>query len=150
MSKHEATISWARGDAAFKYETYVRDHAWTFGTGSSLKASAAADFKGNPELMNPEEALVGALSSCHMLTFLAVAARKGLVVESYVDKAEGVLEKNAEGRLAVTHVTLRPQVVYGGETPSAEDETKLHDSAHRGCFIASSVKTEISIEPVRG
>ncbi len=150
MSKHEATIQWTRGDAAFTYEAYVRDHLWTFGTGSSVKASAAVDFKGNPELMNPEEALVGALSSCHMLTFLAIAARKGLIVESYVDKAEGVLEKNAEGRLAVTRVTLRPQVVYSGPAPSAEDETKLHDSAHRGCFIANSVKTEVAIEPLRG
>lgn len=147
MSKHEATVRWQRGAAEFRYETYVRDHAWTFGTGATVEASAAPEYKGNPSRMNPEEALVGALSSCHMLTFLAVAARKGFVVESYEDHAEGVLEKNADGRLAITRTWLRPKIVYGGDKqPSAEEERALHETAHRGCFIANSVKTEVVVE----
>lgn len=148
MSTHEATIVWERNGADFRYETYVRDHAWTFGTGSSVKASAAPEYKGNATLMNPEEALVGALSSCHMLTFLAVAARKGFVVERYEDHAVGHLDKNAEGRLAVTRTTLRPRITYGGDKrPNADEERALHETAHRGCFIANSVKTEVTVEP---
>lgn len=148
MSRHEATIRWRRGDAEFRYESYVRDHTWTFGTGASLEASAAPEYKGNPALPNPEEALVGALSSCHMLTFLAVAARKGFVIEAYEDHAEGFLEKNAEGRLSVTRTILRPRITYGGDKrPSPDEERALHDTAHRGCFIANSVKTEVTVEP---
>jgi organic hydroperoxide reductase OsmC/OhrA len=147
MSKHEATVRWQRGEAEFRYESYVRDHTWTFGSGSTVSASAAPEYKGNPALVNPEEALVGALSSCHMLTYLAVAARKGFVVESYEDHAEGVLEKNADGRLAITRTWLRPKITYGGDKkPTADEERALHETAHRGCFIANSVKTEVVVE----
>ncbi|HEU4409182.1 MAG TPA: OsmC family protein [Polyangiaceae bacterium] len=150
MSEHRAHISWQRDGADFGYESYPRDHDWRFGTGSSLRASAAHEYRGNPALPNPEEALVGALSSCHMLTFLAIAARKGLTVDAYEDEAVGHLEKNAEGRLAVTRVLLRPRVRFAGQAPDAAALAALHESAHRGCFIANSVKTDVRVEPPEG
>ena len=147
MSEHRARITWRREGADFSYESYGRDHDWQFGTGSSLRASGAAEYRGNPALPNPEEALVAALSSCHMLTFLALAARRGVAVDAYDDDAEGHLEKNAEGRLAVTRVTLRPRVRFAGAPPDAETVATLHAQAHKGCFIANSVKTEVRVEP---
>src|SRR6478672_9362123 len=101
MSLHRANVLWSRAaDAApFTYDSYSREHVVTFGGGAKLRASSAPEFKGDAALPNPEEALVGALSSCHMLTFLAICAKKGLGVERYDDEAEGHLEKNAEGRL---------------------------------------------------
>ena len=148
MSTHEATISWKREVEPFTYDTYNRGHDWTFGGGAKIRASAAPEFRGDPGSVNPEEALVAALSSCHMLTFLALAARRKLVVESYDDHAAGVLEKNAEGRLAITRVVLRPRVVFGGaEKPDHAALVALHEHAHKGCFIASSVKTEVTVEP---
>lgn len=146
MSAHRASVRWKREGADFTYEGYSRDHLWTSGGGTSVAASAAPEYRGSAALMNPEEALVAALSSCHMLTFLAIAARDRLVVDGYEDEAEGFLEKNADGRLAITRVILRPRITFGGEAPSAEILERLHQRAHRGCFIASSVKTEVSIE----
>lgn len=146
MSQHEARLSWTRGQAAFTYETYVRDHRLELGSGSALDVSAAEEFKGNPRLTNPEELLVGALSSCHMLTFLAVAAKKGLAVERYEDHAVGVLERPEGAPMHVTRVTLRPKVTFSGEAPDAATLEKLHAQAHRGCFIANSVKTEVTVE----
>src|SRR5690606_24070222 len=109
------------GGGDFTYERYPREHTWRFPEGPEIAASAAPEFLGNPGCVVPEQAFVAALSSCHMLTFLAIAARKRLQVERYTDAAVGHLEKNAEGRLAVTRVELRPQVQFGGETtPDAE------------------------------
>ena len=146
MSDHRTVLSWKRTTSDFRYATYVRDHALTFGTGHSLQVSAAPEYKGNPSLPNPEEMLVAALSSCHMLTFLAVAAREGLVVDSYDDDAIGVLEKNEAAQLSVTRVTLRPKVTFAGSQPDAEKVKQLHDVSHKGCFIAQSVKTVITVE----
>jgi organic hydroperoxide reductase OsmC/OhrA len=113
-----------------------------------VPASATKEYRGDESRVNPEEALVAALSSCHMLTFLAVAAKRKLSLDSYRDEASGVLEKNAEGKLAITRVTLRPKIVWsGGATVPAEDLAKMHHDAHAGCFIANSVKTEIVVEP---
>ena len=147
MSEHRAKIQWARGNDEFNHETYNRDHAVTFENGIEIKASAAPGFQGNPDCVDPEEALVGALSSCHMLTFLAIAAKKRLTVDSYEDHAVGFLEKNADGRMAVTRATLRPKVAWGGDkTPTREEIEKIHEKAHHACFIANSVLTEVSIE----
>ena len=149
MSEHRAkmSIQWARGNNEFNHETYNRDHTVTFENGIEIKASAAPGFQGNPDCVDPEEAFMGALSSCHMLTFLAVAAKKRLVVESYEDHAVGFLEKNADGRMAVTRATLRPKVTWGGDkTPTPEEIEKIHEKAHHACFIANSVLTEVSIE----
>jgi organic hydroperoxide reductase OsmC/OhrA len=147
MSLHHVTIGWQRNaDQPFSYDDYSRDHAWTFGTGTRINASAAAQYRGNPALPNPEEALVGALSSCHMLSFLAICARKKIVIERYDDAAEGTLAFNAERKMALTAVTLRPTVVYAEPAPNAIERARLHDQAHAECFIASSVKTIVTIE----
>lgn len=149
MTEHVATLSWKRTTPDFAYPTYVRDHELTLGPARTpLTASAAPTYLGNAALPNPEDLLVAALSSCHMLTFLAVAARKGFVVDSYDDEAVGTMEKNADNRIAVTRTVLRPRVVYGGDTrPDAAAELALHEAAHRGCFIANSVTTKVTVEP---
>ena len=146
MSEHVAQISWSRDGRDFAYETYSRDHVWRFDGGVEVAATAAPAFLGNPALVDPEEAFVAAVSSCHMLTFLAVAARRRLVVDRYEDAAIGWMEKNEAGRLAVTRVALRPLVQFSGKAPSAEELARLHELAHQHCFIANSVKTAITVE----
>ena len=147
MSKHLASLRWNRNGKPFTYEGYSRDHAWIFEGGQRLTGSAAEAFLGSPEGVDPEEALVVALSSCHMLTLLAIAAKKGWTVESYDDDAEGTLGKNDAGKLSLTRVTLRPRIIFAeGKTPDAEALQRLHHQAHENCFIANSVKTEVVIE----
>jgi len=148
MSEHKASIRWSRGTRAFTYDGYSRDHQWSFDGGQTLTASAAPAYLGTEEGVDPEEALVAALSSCHMLTLLAIAAKKGWVVDSYEDDAVGTLAKNADGKLAVTQVVLRPRIAFSGaKVPDADALRRLHDQSHEHCFIANSVRTEISIEP---
>ncbi len=148
MSQHRVTVAWRSGTAEFGYETYSRDHTWCFEGGPRIDASAAPEFLGTAGRVDPEEAFVAALSSCHMLSFLAIAARKRLPVASYRDAAVGTLEKNAEGRLAVTRVLLRPQVEFeAGAAPAPEQLERMHRLAHRECFIANSVRTEIEVVP---
>ena len=148
MSEHKVTVDWRRETPDFAYETYNRDHDWAFDAGVTVRASANPAYLGNGSCVDPEEAFVASLSSCHMLTFLAIAARRKLVVDSYHDEAVGVLEKGGGGRLAITRVTLRPQVRFGGENlPGPEDLRRLHDQAHHACFIANSVKTDVVVEP---
>jgi organic hydroperoxide reductase OsmC/OhrA len=147
MSEHHATIDWQRGGREFTYEGYSRDHTWTFQGGTQVTASAAPAYKGTPELVDPEEAFVASLSACHMLTFLALCTKKRFVVERYTDEAVGHLEKNAEGRLAITRVVLRPRIEFAGENrPSPADLDAMHHKAHELCFIANSVTTEITVE----
>ena len=147
MSKHLASLRWNRDGKPFTYEGYSRDHEWIFEGGQRLTGSAAEAFLGSPEGVDPEEALVVALSSCHMLTLLAIAAKKGWTVESYDDDAEGTLGKNDAGKLSLTRVTLRPRIIFAeGKTPDAEALQRLHHQAHENCFIANSVKTEVVIE----
>ena len=111
------------------------------------KRSASPAYLGSPGLVDPEEAFVAALSSCHMLTFLAIAAKKRLVVDSYDDHAVGVMAKNANGKLAITQVTLHPKITFAGETPDAETLDRIHHLSHEECFIANSVTTEITVAP---
>ena len=145
MSEHRATIKWSRAGNDFTYKTYSRDHVW-IANGNEIPASAAPAYLGNPNRVDPEAALVAALSSCHMLTFLALAANKGFVVESYEDAAVGHLEKNAAGKLAITRVELHPKIVYGGaKQPTTADLEWLHDKAHKECFIANSVTTDVHV-----
>jgi organic hydroperoxide reductase OsmC/OhrA len=146
MSQHEATLSWSRGGRGFGYEEYPRDHTWKFDGGTEVRATAAPDYRGNPALVDPEEAFVAAIASCHMLTFLAIASRKRLVVDRYDDAATGFMEKNADGKLAITRVVLRPKIAFAGAAPSAEELARLHESAHANCFIANSVRCEIVVE----
>jgi organic hydroperoxide reductase OsmC/OhrA len=148
MSTHTATITWTRRGTGFDYETYNREHEWSFESGQHLNASAAPQYKGNEDCVDPEEAFAASVASCHMLTFLAIASKKRLVVESYTDNAVAHLEKNAEGTLAVTRVELHPKIRFGGDKiPTAEEIERIHDSAHRNCFIANSVKSEVVVLP---
>jgi organic hydroperoxide reductase OsmC/OhrA len=146
MSEHKATVKWARDGVDFGYKNYRRDHIWLFDNGIELRASAAPAYLGDPKRVDPESAFVAALSSCHMLTFLALASNKGFVVDSYEDNAVGFLEKNANGKLAVTRVELHPKIAFSGDAkPTQADLDWLHDKAHRECFIANSVTTKISV-----
>lgn len=147
MSDHVATIEWSRDGASFAYESYPREHTWSFDSGQTVRASAAPDFLGKPDAVDPEEAFVAALSSCHMLTFLAFASKKRMTVNRYTDRAVGTLAKNADGRLAVTRVVLSPHVEFDGDAPSPEELESLHHRSHEACFIASSVRTEVLVEP---
>ena len=113
-----------------------------------MQASAAPAYLGNPKLVDPEEAFVASLSSCHMLTFLAIACKKKLVLDEYVDEAVGYLEKNAEGKLAIARVVLRQKTKFSGDKqPTPEELKEMNHAAHDQCFIASSVTTEVTIEP---
>ena len=146
MSEHKAAIRWTRDGKDFTYKAYSRDHAWKFPNGVEVPASATPAYLGNPQRVDPEAALVAALSSCHMLTFLALACNKGFVVESYEDDAVGHLEKNAAGKMAITRVELHPKIAFGGaKTPAQADLDWLHDKAHKECFIANSVTTEVQV-----
>ncbi len=147
MSEHKAEIRWSRTGDDFSYAAYSRDHSWRFDAGVEVAASASPQYKGSPSCVDPEEAFVAALSSCHMLTFLAIASRKNLVVNEYRDEAVGFLEKNAEGKLAVIRVILRPFVSFQGQSPPAAQLHDLHHAAHEQCFLANSVRTQIDVEP---
>lgn len=147
MSEHKVGLEWKRTSEQFTYESYNRDHVVLFEGGARISGSAAPAYRGNPAFVNTEEGLVAALSSCHMLTFLAVAAKKRFVVDRYSDHAVGFLEKNQKGRMAITRVVLHPKVEFSGPTlPSSKDLAELHEQAHNGCFIANSVMTEVTIE----
>lgn len=144
--EHHARIEWRRSCDTYTYETYNRAHEWHFRE-VTVPASSAPDFRGEAERVNPEEALIAALSSCHMLTFLAIAAKKKLPLDSYSDEAVGYLEKNEAGKLAITRVILRPRIQWSqGVTVTDSELEKLHHQAHEGCFIASSVKTNVTVE----
>ena len=146
MSEHRTKLNWNRATPDFDYKTYNRSHTVTFKNGQPLEMSASVAYKGDASMVDPEEAFVAALSSCHMLSFLAIASGKKFVVDSYEDDAIGHLEKNAEGQFAVTRVTLHPQVKFGGNGPDAATHRQMHDKAHHACFIANSVKTDVTVE----
>ena len=147
MCEHTVTVEWKRETADFAYESYNRDHDWVFDAGITVHASATPAYMGNERCVDPEEAFVASLSSCHMLTFLAIACKKRCTVDSYWDQAVGILGKDQTGRLAMAKVTLRPQVRFGGEkTPTPDELAQMHDQAHHTCFIANSVNTEVVVE----
>jgi organic hydroperoxide reductase OsmC/OhrA len=151
MSEHRAIIEWRRETPDFDYLTYNRSHRLRFEGGIEVVASAAASnipssAVGAPGV-DPEQAFVASISSCHMLWFLHLACQRKFVVERYTDEAVGLLAKNAEGREAVTRVTLRPRVSFSGTPPTESEHSALHSRAHERCFIANSVKSEIVLEP---
>ena len=153
LSAYTATIRWQRGEQDFLGDNYSRDHTWEFDGGVSVPASASPHIvplpKSVAENVDPEEAFVASLSSCHMLFFLSIAARKGYVVDEYEDCAIGHLAKNERGKFAITKVILRPDVAFSGDRrPTAEQLEKIHAQSHEQCFIANSVITEVSTEPV--
>ena len=148
MSDHRISLAWSRDGGPFARAGYKRDHTVRFTGGQVVNASAAAAYGGNASHADPEQLLLAAMSSCHMLTFLAVAANRGYVIDSYDDDAECSLGKNAEGQTFVSNAVLRPRIRFSGDhVPNAEDLAKLHERAHRACFIASSARTDIRIEP---
>ena len=155
MGVYEARIAWSRGDQPFLDKRYSRLHRWTFDGGQIVPGSSAPAGvpvpMSDPSAVDPEEAMIASLSSCHMLWFLTMAVKRKFRVDRYFDAATGVMEKNAEGKVAMTVVTLHPEVTFSGERqPSREELDKLHHDAHEACFIANSVKTEVRCEPVYG
>ena len=153
MSEFVATIRWQRGDQDFTGDKYSRGHEWQFDGGLTVPASASPDIVPLPmsiaENVDPEEAFVASLSSCHMLFFLSIAAASGFVIDDYTDAAIGYMEKDAEGKTAITKVILRPCISYSGDRiPVRTKIEKMHDRAHKLCFIANSVKTEVVTEIV--
>lgn len=153
MAQYSAEILWQRGEQSFLDNRYSRAHLWRFDGGLEVPASSSPQVVPLPwsdaSAVDPEEAFVASLSSCHMLWFLSLAAQQGFQVDRYQDQALGVMAKNAESRLAMTEVLLRPRVCFGGERqPDAEQLHALHHRAHEACFIANSVKTEVRCEPV--
>jgi len=152
MSKHTAIVSWRRNGEVFTDGLYSRGHRWAFDGGVEVAASSSPQVVPLPQsissAVDPEEAFVASLSSCHMLWFLSIAAKQGFVVEGYRDKATGVMGRNAEGKLAMTRVTLRPEVTFADEQrPSNEQHLAMHHEAHELCFLANSVKTELRCKP---
>jgi organic hydroperoxide reductase OsmC/OhrA len=114
--------------------------------GHTMTATAAPAYLGNPANVDPEEAFVASLASCHMLTFLSIACKQKFVLDSYEDEAVGHMEKNADGKLAITRVELRPKITWSGNRrPSVEELDKMHHAAHENCFIANSVKTNVTV-----
>ncbi|MDG9669822.1 OsmC family protein [Hahella sp. CR1] len=151
MSEYFATVRWLRGAQDFVSNQYSRVHEWEFDGGVRVPASASPHIVPLPysvaENVDPEEAFVASLSSCHMLFFLAYAAKRKFVVDSYEDSAIGVLAKNEQGVMMMTQVRLRPRVEFSGSVkPTHEELEALHHCAHESCFIANSVKTEVVVE----
>ena len=151
MASYRATIDWTLKDGEdFANGRYSRAHDVRFAE-HTVPGTASRHVVGKwaaPGAVDPEEMLVASISACHMLTFLHVARLKGFVVTRYRDAAEGVMEKNAAGKLAVTRVTLRPEITYDGRRPTPEEADHLHHEAHEECFIANSVTTEVVVEEV--
>jgi organic hydroperoxide reductase OsmC/OhrA len=150
MSNHGALVRWKRDAAAFTDGRYSRAHHWAFDGGAVVPASSSPHVVPVPmsdeRAVDPEEAFVASLSSCHMLFFLDFARRAGFVVDTYIDAAEGVIEKGADGRMWMSRVTLRPEIAWAGEPPDGAALAGLHHEAHEACFIANSVRTEVAVE----
>ena len=151
MSTYTATIRWTRDSSTdFAKGQYSRAHEWSFDGGLTVPASPSPHIVpapwNDPAGVDPEEAFVASLSSCHMLFLVDFARRAGFVVDAYVDEAEGVLEKRADGKMAMTRVTLCPRITWGGQAPGEATVAELHHQAHEACFIANSVNTEVTIE----
>ena len=154
MSEYVVTVRWERAGQPFTDNRYRRAHTWRFDGGIEIPGSSSPSVVPLPyseaRAVDPEEAFVASLSSCHMLWFLSIAAQRKFCVDSYVDEAQGAMARNAAGKMAMTQVTLRPQVVFVGERLPTDDEiAAMHHEAHDECFIANSVTTEVRVESVR-
>lgn len=150
MSEHLASVKWVRGDVPFKHDRYSRVHQWSFDGGLTLRASASPHLVpvplSDPAAVDPEEAFVAALSSCHMLWFLALAAKRGVVVDAYEDEAVGTMLPLGDGRLVLGKIVLRPRVRL--ESPASADQLdRLHQEAHHQCFLANALRAELTVEP---
>lgn len=148
MSEHRVNVLWKNELEDFSYKNYDRTHTWKFEGGIIIKASAAPEYFGKREFVNPEEAFAASLASCHMLTFLSIASMKKFTIEMYEDEAVAVLEKNERSKIVITKLYLRPKVIFKGDNiPDQTTISEMHHRAHTDCFISNSVLTEIIIEP---
>lgn len=151
MASYTATILWERTPGeVFSDNRYSRGHTWSFDGGVSFRASSSPHVVprfSDPSGVDPEEAFIASLSSCHMLTFLYLAAKRGLVINRYEDVAEGRMAKNEKGHFWVSEVTLRPRIAWDGDVPDGQTAAELHHLAHEECFIANSVRTDVRCEP---
>jgi len=150
MSEHKAAISWKRTSPDFLKGKYSREHTWSFDGGITVSASASPSVVpvpfSNPAYVDPEEAFVASVSSCHMLWYLSLAGQQGFQVDSYQDEAVGAMTKNENGVLWISSIKLNPKITYSGEKrPTPEDEERLHHQAHERCFIANSIKTQVTV-----
>jgi organic hydroperoxide reductase OsmC/OhrA len=153
MAEYSATVEWSRNGALFLDNRYSRVHCWRFDGGVEVRASASPHVVPTPmsdlQAIDPEEAFVASLSSCHMLWFLSIAAKRSYVVDRYLDLATAVMGKDSTGKLAITCVSLHPEVQFSGDNrPGMDEQLAMHHSAHDHCFIANSVKSELRCEPV--
>jgi organic hydroperoxide reductase OsmC/OhrA len=154
MSEHTATIQWQRKNTeAFTDNKYSRAHQWLFDGGTEISASPSPHIVAAPysvaEYVDPEEAFIASLSSCHMLFFLQIAAKRKFIIDNYVDQAVGIMGKDDSGKVSMTQVILRPNVKYSGEKqPTLEQLEIMHHQAHEQCFLANSVKTEVVTEVI--
>lgn len=150
MTTIPVKIEWLRQGEPFTDNQYSRAHRWTFDGGTEVLASSSPHFVPVPMsdvmAVDPEEAFVASLSSCHMLWFLSIAAKKGLRVNRYLDLAEGRMDRNEAGKLVMLEVRLRPDVEFEGEQPNDVTVAAIHHSAHDECFIANSVRTKVTVE----
>ena len=150
MSQHEAAIAWQRSPHPHDAQTYDRNHVARLSGGQTINISASVEYKGDPLCADPEEMLVSAVASCHMLTFLAIAEYQQFKVERYQDNAVGCLEKTASGGMAITTIELSPTVVFGGDRqPDEAALNRLHAGAHKNCFISNSIHAKVTVVPVR-
>ena len=153
MAHYTADVLWQRGEQDFIGNKYSRKHLIRFDGGAQLAGSSSPQVVPLPwsdaQAVDPEETFVASLSTCHMLWFLSIAAKQKFCVDRYADAASGVMQKNSEGKLAMTVVTLRPEVQFsGGQLPTRAQIDQMHHEAHEECFIANSVKSEVRCEPV--
>jgi organic hydroperoxide reductase OsmC/OhrA len=150
MQQFEATVEWQRGEQDFLGQRYSRAHQWQFDGGLRVPASSSPLSVPLPmsdaAALDPEEALVAATSSCHMLFFLSLAAKGGFVIDRYRDDAVGTMDKNGEGRVAMTRIALRPAIAFAGTAPTAAELAALHHAAHAQCYIANSIKADVVVE----
>lgn len=148
MSVHEAAISWERNPHESEADTFSRNHRVTLNGGQEVDVSSSVEFKGDPSCADPEQMVVSAVSSCHMLFFLAIAEMQGYQVDSYKDDPKGHLERNGKNGMQITRIELSPQIVFGGgKTPDENTVSKIHDKAHRSCFIGNSITAEVTVNP---
>lgn len=151
MGTHTATVSWT-SDGAFASGKYSRAHDWIFDGGAVVRGSSSPSVVpvplSDPAGVDPEEALIASAAACHMLWFLSLAQARGFDVASYRDAADALMGKDDRGRIAITRITLRPDVAFAGPAPSAGELERLHHQAHEKCFIANSLRSEIVVEPV--
>ena len=150
MKQFEARLAWHRGAQSFADQRYSRAHEWIFDGGLRVPASSSPlsvpEPMSDPAAVDPEEALVAAVSSCHMLFFLSIAAQRGFVVDDYRDHAVGYMDKNADGKVAMTKIALRPAIIFSLTPPSSEELAAIHHAAHAKCYIANSIKADVVVE----